>query len=147
MSSLVDPLQVEESRIRAVYAKREKLGSLYSCFNPGNLFITQTRERCLLRLLKQNGCEQLATKKILEIGCGQGYWLREFVRFGAQPKNIAGIDLIPEDIKEAIQLSPPGMQIERGNAADLRFPDGSFDVVLQFTVFTSILDLGFALTI
>ena len=32
------------------------------------------------------------------------------------------------------------MQIERGNAADLRFADGSFDVVFQFTVFTSILD-------
>ena len=32
------------------------------------------------------------------------------------------------------------MQIERGNAADLRFPNGSFDIVFQFTVFTSILD-------
>ena len=140
MRSSLERLQVEETRIREAYAKRKKLTSLYSCFNPGNLFITHTRERRLLQLLKQYGFASLATKKILEIGCGQGYWLREFVRFGARPENIAGIDLIPEDVKEAIRLSPPGMQIERGNAADLRFPDRSFDVVFQFTVFTSILD-------
>ena len=32
------------------------------------------------------------------------------------------------------------MQIECGNDAALRFPDGCFDLVLQFTVFTSVLD-------
>ena len=108
MSSLVDPLQVEEARIRAAYAKRKKLTSLYSCFNPGNLFITQTRERRLLQLLKHYGFASLATKRILEIGCGQGYWLREFVKFRARPENIAGIDLIPEDVKEAYTTFPSG---------------------------------------
>ena len=133
-------LCIEETRIREAYAKRKKLASLYSCFNPGNLFITHTRERRLLQLLKQYGFASLATKKILEIGCGEVIGFGSSCRFGARPKNIAGIDLIPEDVKEAIRLCPPGMQIERGNAADLRFPDGSFDVVFQFTVFTSILD-------
>jgi SAM-dependent methyltransferase len=140
MSSLADPLQVEETRIREAYAKRKKRAWLYSCFNPGNLFITQDRERRLLQLLKRWGLASLETKKILEIGCGRGYWLREFVRFGAQPENIAGIDLIPEDVAEAKRLSPPGMRIERGNGAHLEFADERFDVVLQFTVFTSILD-------
>jgi len=65
MSSLADPLQVEENRIRAAYAKRKRLASLYSCFNLGNLFITHTRERCLLQLLKRNGVVPLETKKIL----------------------------------------------------------------------------------
>ena len=136
----MDCVNVEEERIREAYSKRTRDKVLYSCFNPGNLFITHTRERRLLQLLQQYGFASLATKKILEIGCGKGYWLREFVRFGARPENIAGIDLIPEDVKEAIRLCPPGMQIECGNAAELRFPDGSFDVVFQFTVFTSILD-------
>ncbi len=139
VAALIDH-KVEEERIRSVYAKREKLSSLYSVFDPGNLFITQTRERCLLRLLKQNGCEQLATRKILEIGCGQGYWLREFVRFGAQPENITGIDLISQDVMEARRLSSPAMKIKCGNGANLEFPDESFDIVFQFTVFTSILD-------
>jgi SAM-dependent methyltransferase len=82
----------------------------------------------------------LDTKKILEIGCGTGYWLREFVRFGARPENICGIDLIPDDVTEAIGLSPPGMKIECENAASLDFPNESFDLIFQFTVFTSILD-------
>jgi len=139
-SASVDPFRAEETRIRSAYAKRESLGSLYSCFNPGNLFITQTRERRLLRLLKEHGCESLNNKKILEIGCGKGYWLREFVRFGAPPENIYGIDLISEDVAEAIHLSPPRMHIECRNAANLPFAAESFDIVLQFTVFTSILD-------
>ena len=140
MTSVINGVRLEEDRIRSAYAKREKLGSLYSCFNPGNLFMTQTRERRLLRLLKEYGCESLGSKKILEIGCGRGYWLRELVRFGARPENISGIDLIPEDVEEAVRLSPAGMQIQCGNAANLTFAGESFDIVLQFTVFTSILD-------
>ena len=77
--------------------------------------------------------------KTLKIGCGRGYWLREFVRFGAQPQNITGIDLIPEDVEAAPKLCSPAMEIKRGNGANLEFPYERFDVVLQFTVFTSIL--------
>jgi len=139
MSLSVDQLKLEEARIRTVYASRDELSSLYSCFNPGNLFITQTRERSLLQLLKRYGFMSLEQKKILEIGCGRGYWLREFVRFGAQPENIAGVDLIPEYVTEARRLSSPGIRIECGHAAALDFSDNSFDIVFQFTVFTSIL--------
>ena len=48
----------------------------------------QERERQILMLLKHNGFAALKTKKILEIGCGDGYWLREFVKWGAGPENI-----------------------------------------------------------
>ena len=37
-------------------------------------------------------------------------------------------------------LCPSRVQIETGSAAELNFPDGTFDLVLQSTVFTSILD-------
>jgi ubiquinone/menaquinone biosynthesis C-methylase UbiE len=100
----------------------------------------QERERRLLALLRRHGSGSLKEKKILEIGCGTGYWLREFVKWGAQPENIAGLDLLPELVSEARRLCPPSVTVRQGTAAQLEFPDMTFDLVLQSTVFTSILD-------
>jgi hypothetical protein len=42
----------------------------------------------------------------------------------------------------ARRLCPEGVQIHCGNAARLSFDNGSFDLALQFTVFSSILDIA-----
>ena len=133
-------LRAEEARIRAAYARRHGDDVLYSWFSPGHLFMAQERERQILTLLKQRSFETLKTKKILEIGCGAGYWLREFIKWGARPENIVGVELLPEFVAEAKQLCPSGMEIQCGSAAKLAFPDATFDLVFQSTVFTSIID-------
>src|SRR5215471_18085103 len=130
----------EEARIRTVYAKRQRNDARYSWFSPGHLFINQERERCLLALLRRYGFAFLDTYKILEIGCGTGYWLREFIKWGARPENIAGVDLLSERVAEAKKLCPETVQIQCESAADLTFPSDTFDLVLQSTVFTSVLD-------
>lgn len=133
----------EEARIRKVYSKRKNTAlyaGLYSYFNPGHLFIVQERERRILALLQQRGYADLKTKNLLEIGCGGGHWLREFVKWGARPENVTGIDLLEDRVSEARRLCPPETKIECGSAAKLEFRDESFDLVLQSTVFTSILD-------
>src|SRR2546428_12067655 len=79
---------VEEARIRTVYAKRQRNDVRYSWFSPGHLFIMQERERRLLTLLQRHGFTLLDTYKMLEIGCGTGYWLREFIKWGARPENM-----------------------------------------------------------
>jgi ubiquinone/menaquinone biosynthesis C-methylase UbiE len=84
----------------------------------------------------------LKTRKILEIGCGTGYWLREFIQWGAQPANIAGLDLLTDLVSEARRLCPEGVTLQQGSAAQLKFSDRTFDLVLQSTVFTSILDIA-----
>ncbi|CUS34175.1 class I SAM-dependent methyltransferase [Candidatus Nitrospira nitrificans] len=131
----------EESRIQDVYERRRReKGRLYSLWNSGQLFWVQELERALLDLLKENGIDSLEEKGILDIGCGSGYWIREFLELGAMPENLAGIDLLDWRIDAARQACPAKVRFERGNAEQLGFSDQSFDVIMQFTVFSSILD-------
>jgi ubiquinone/menaquinone biosynthesis C-methylase UbiE len=61
------------------------------------------------------------------------------MKYGARPENLYGIDLLDERIEEAKRLSP-NIDFRCGNAEELPYEDGLFDIVIQFTVFTSILD-------
>jgi ubiquinone/menaquinone biosynthesis C-methylase UbiE len=133
------PLASELARIQAVYARRHDR-PVYSIFEPAQLLAIQERERELLRMLSARGIATLESSKILEVGCGTGIWLREFVRWGAQPENITGVDLLPERIAEARRLSPPQIKLECGSATQLKSGNAEFDFVVQSTVFTSILD-------
>lgn len=135
-----DSPDAEEARVHAAYARRAAKASRYSCFDPGHLFIVQEIERRLLGALKRHGMAPLDHKKILEIGCGNGYWLREFIKWGASPENLTGVDLLADRLAQARRLSPRAVRFIKGNAAELQFADESFEIVLQATVFTSILD-------
>ena len=84
----------EETLIRERYARRPCADSRYSWFSPGHLFLVQERERRVLDLLARSGCLPISSKKILEVGCGTGYWLREFLKWGARPENVVGVDLL-----------------------------------------------------
>lgn len=139
-----DSFEVEEARIRAVYEKsrgtKPQGDAHYSLFSPGHLFMIQELERRMLKLLKRNGFASLGAKHILEIGCGGGYWLRELIQWGARPQNVTGIDLFSERVAEARRLCPEGARFECGNAAKIGFPDAAFDLVLQSTIFSSVLN-------
>jgi SAM-dependent methyltransferase len=133
-------LKSEETRIKSVYAKRQ--GAFrYSWFNQGHLFRFQQLEQDILAILSDRDFSYLHDKRILEIGCGQGQLLREFIKWGACPENVTGIDILQDRVSRARQLCPPGMEIHCGNAANLPFIKASFDLVIQFTVFSSILDV------
>lgn len=140
MNSLTaDSIKAEEERIRAAYASREE-GLRYSWFTPGHVYIAQQRERRLLALLRRCGFAELSGRTILEVGCGTGYWLREFIKWGARPENVAGIDLLPDRVRTARALCPSAVRIECSSAAALPFADEQFDLAFQSTMFTSILD-------
>lgn len=142
MAHPASSIGAEEARIRAAYDRREKNDARYSWFNPAYQLMVQQRERRLLALLRRSGLAGLESKTILEVGCGTGQWLRDFVKWGAPPKNITGIDLLPDRVSKAQELCPVGIRIECVSAAKLPFSDNRFDLVFQSTVFTSILDAG-----
>lgn len=62
-------------------------------------------------------------QKALEVGCGTGHWLAEFS--SACP--VVGLDLSPRMLEKASQKG--GGQLVCGQAAELPFADGSFDLV------------------
>lgn len=133
--------QSEETRIQSVYSKRQ--GAFrYSWFNQGHVFRVQRLEHDILAILRSRGFLDLHDMRIFEIGCGKGHWLREFIKWGANPFNLTGIDILPDRVSQARRLCPEGVQIHCGNAARLSFNNGSFDLALQFTVFSSILDIA-----
>ena len=131
----------EITRIRTAYQARIASGSFgrYSLFIPGELFMAQRREKQLLALLRRHGIASLRELKILEIGCGRGTRMLDWLRWGAQQENLYGIDIMPELIDEAKRLLP-GAHFFVGSATDIELPEHSFDIVAQFTVFTSIKD-------
>jgi len=131
--------KIEEARIQEVYAKRHGDGR-YSWFSPGHLFMIQERERRLLGLLKKKNLAPLESKTVLEVGCGTGYWLRQFINWGVRPRNIQGIDLLADRVDEARRLCPENVRVDCGSATNLKYGDSTFDLVLQSTVFSSVLD-------
>ena len=134
-----EAFSIEAARIRKVYSQRNN-GSRYSAADPAHGLAVREREKRLLELLAVRGYSSLARNRILEIGCGTGHWLCQFVAWGARPENVSGIDILAERVEQARHSCPAGMQLMVQNAADMSFPDGGFDLVLQSTVFTSILD-------
>src|SRR5438093_2081970 len=133
-------LVTERERIRAAYEKRPRDDARYSWSNPAYVFMLQSVERRVLRMLARQRMLPLNGKRILEIGCGTGHWLREFVKWGADPAAVAGVDLLPDRVTVARSLCPSGTPVLRCDAEELPFATAEFDIVAHFTVFTSILD-------
>jgi ubiquinone/menaquinone biosynthesis C-methylase UbiE len=130
----------ETSRIRKAYIKRQAEGKkeALALFNDGDLFIYQQRERELIKLLKRLKSD-LYSIKILEVGSGTGFILRELVKYGANPKNLYGVELLDFQLKESI-IRAPHICCIRADGGTIPFKNESFDMVWQFTAFTSILN-------
>lgn len=93
----------------------------------------------MLALLRQHGYLPLADKRILDVGCGAGKTLLNLQRYGGQPQNLYGVDLLEDKVDEANRIAPH-LSFAVADAANLPFDDGFFDLVLVFTLFSSIAD-------
>ena len=129
----------EERRIRTVYAGRTETAK-YSWFSSGQQLMLHGAARALLDALRRAGMSRLDDVRVLEIGCGSGHWLRELVQWGVRPDHLAGIDLLAERLGDARARCAPRVRLAAASAAALPFADGAFDIVLQSTVLTSVLD-------
>lgn len=133
----------EAEKIKERYERRKSIPqNKYSLSNPDILMRVQEKERKILKLLRNAKLVPLSDKKILEVGCGTGANLLEFIRFGANPTNIIGNDLLQGRIETAKNNLPQDVRLICCEASELNLQDNQFDIVLQSTMFSSILDLS-----
>jgi ubiquinone/menaquinone biosynthesis C-methylase UbiE len=130
----------ELDRIRQAYEHRRNSipSDRYARTNPAHLYALHEREAAMAALLRAAGLPSLAGLRILDIGCGRGAMLRQYLEYDADPARVWGIDLLPAFNRQAQRLAPH-LRIACASAAELPFPDASFDFVSQFVLFTSVL--------
>lgn len=135
-------LMDDVTRLRNEYEQRKQrlVGSdIYSIFNRANLFALQGRQRASLAVLRKYDRIVFSSLRILEMGCGSGGVLTEYLGFGASPHNLYGVDFLPDRLQHA-QSILPGSHFFNADGASMPFPTESFDLVLQYTAISSILD-------
>ena len=140
--------QDETQAVAMRYARRQ-IPAIADRYNPLQPDVWQTlheRQRGLIALLRQAGLWQLADLRLTEVGCGGGGNLLELLRLGFMPEHLQGVELLPERFAQARALLPISTRLWSGDAADSAqapVAANSQDLILQSTVFSSVLDDAF----
>ena len=131
----------EISEVASRYERRklQNISGLYSPTTMAVMMARQERERALIYWMHTSGLLPIGDKTLLEIGCGTGGNILEMLRFGFEPHNLVGNELLQDRGLIARLRLPAVTQIHIGDALTMDFVM-QFDVVFQSTVFTSILD-------
>ena len=132
----------EPAAVAARYARRD-VGDRYSPLRPEVCLSRQERQRALVSLLRRHAPQPPAALDVLEVGCGAGDNLLELLALGFAPERLVGNELLPERAAAARRRLPAALALHEGDALALPFAPASFDVVLQSTVFSSLLDDAF----
>lgn len=138
----MNPLD-EPYAIAKRYTRRAPHDDRYSFLRPDVCLGVQERQRVMLQLLRQHGVTDLAALRLLEVGCGTGGNLLEFLRLGCEPQHLTGIELLPDRYAQARHVLPAAVRLQQGDALLADVPHASHDVVLVSTVFSSVLDTDF----
>lgn len=128
--------------LRGEYARRDadpRLSARYSSFDSVQLAMIQRRQRAVVRLLQDVGHDTLRGLRVLEVGSGHGGILRELAFLGADSNSLFGIDVILPRCQEGKSRSP-WLQVAVADGRTLPFADGTFDIVCQFTAFSSVVN-------
>ena len=138
---MTDAGQSEIDRVRAAYEERDAApaaNAYYSWENPAYVRYMQHLERRQLDALREAGV-RLAGARVLDIGCGSGYFLHRLGEYGAGP--LSGIELMANRAEQAMARYP-ALDVRVGSATEIPFDDDTFDLVTQFTCLSSVLDAG-----
>lgn len=84
---------------------------------------------------KEGGHPLTPQSTVLDFGCGWGRVSRFFLR-DLKPENIYGVDVLKSAIDLVRQSNIPGRYSVIPTQPPLDFPDGSFDVIYAFSVFS-----------
>jgi SAM-dependent methyltransferase len=74
--------------------------------------------------------------RILDVGCGSGFWLRIFLEFQARSEDLIGIDASGERLGLALAKNRSIVLVQT-DGVTIPFQDASFDLATQFVAFSS----------
>ncbi|MDH4062147.1 MAG: class I SAM-dependent methyltransferase [Aquincola sp.] len=129
----------DRTAMAARYARRVA-PERYSLLQPDVWQSVQQRQRAMLALFVRAGWTSFADKRVLEVGCGSGGNLLELLRLGFAPEHMIGIELLTERFAQARHTLPAALCLIEGDAIAAPIELGSQHLVLQSTVFSSLLD-------
>ncbi len=133
----------ETQAVAERYARRAAVDGRYSLLRPDVWQSVHERQRALIAMLCRRGRTDLAALRLVEVGCGGGGNLLELLRLGFAPAHLTGIELLPERFAAAREALPQAVTLLQGDASVAPIAPGSQDLVLQSTVFSSLLDRTF----
>jgi SAM-dependent methyltransferase len=124
--------EAKATRLRAAYLRRGPVEARL-VQNPGQAAIVAERDARLDVVIGRVG---RPLSDVLDLGCGDGATLGRLAA-GHELERAVGVDLLPERIARA-RAAWPGLEFQVADGAHLAFPDGTFDLVLAMTVFSSV---------
>ena len=137
-----DGVRGERDRLARAYAEREKAArdSIgWSWLVPEAHWLDFRIQRFLAQSIVECGwpAARAADCRLLEVGCGGGQVLRWLYDCGL--RRLYGCDVIDWRAQQA-RVTSPFAEVTVADMAQLPYADGSFDVVVQVTTFSSCLD-------
>lgn len=139
----------EVERLKEVYRGYHESAAVrarWSQSNRGNRAIAVERLAAIRKMLTALGSMPLSGQTILDVGCGSGSNLASLQKFGADSPALYGVDLLSDRVTHAGQAYP-AIAFQVANAEALPFASEYFDLVLLYTVFSSILDQNMAVNV
>jgi len=127
------------------YARRSS-GDLYSILRPEVMRSTQEWQLQMLTFLgptRGYTDADLRRLRLVDVGCGYGGHLLDFLRIGFDPMHLTGIELLPERAAGARAKLPGAIRLIEGDASRADVAAESQDIVFQSVVFSSLLDDAF----
>ena len=136
------PISTEARAVVERYTRR-MASDRYSLLRPEVWQAVQERQRAQLRLFAALGWTSLDDKRVVDVGCGDGGNLLEWMRLGFEGRRLTGLELLEERARAARQRLPSDVRVIQGDALAAPIEPASQDVVHQAVVFSSLLDDGF----
>jgi SAM-dependent methyltransferase len=126
--------------IKKAYSERLNYKVVYPITRNDILIRNHQREQAILGFLHRFHPTDFSQFSLLEIGCGGGSDLLNFLRFGFSPSKLYGNELLNDRYLHAKSLLPTKVKLYNCDAFDMCFDINSFNFIYQSMVFSSILD-------
>lgn len=126
-----------KEREKGVLKEKERLAEWVKEFMP---IQNQIDVSLLAGKLSHYAQDELKSSHVLDIGCGDGRWLRKLTEWGALPEQLTGIDISKPMLESAESLSAPGIRFIHAFPDELPMEEGKFNLILMFGFLVHVLD-------